>query len=157
LRRNLPAGHIAFAALASQKSLLEQARGRMDAALELANQAVSIAEASIKAGGQGADGITVLLLRRSLVELDLHRAQEALGDANRAVGILQAGKPGTYSSSMGRAELTLGRALLAAGKTDDGRRMLLSAADQLQNAVGPDHPDTQKARRLATPGIEAHR
>ena len=151
LRRNLPAGHIAFAALASQKSLLEQARGRMDAALELANQAVSIAEASIKAGGQGADGITVLLLRRSLVELDLQRAQEALGDANRAVGILQAGKPGTYSSSMGRAELTLGRALLAAGKKDEGRRMLLSAADQLQNAVGPDHPDTQKARRLAAP------
>lgn len=149
LRRNLPAGHIAFAALASQKSLLEQAGGRMDAALELANQAVSIAEASIKAGGQGADGITVLLLRRSLVELDLERAQEAVTDANRAVGILQAGKPGTYSSTMGRAELTLGRALLAAGRAEEGRQMLLSAVEQLRNAVGPDHADTQRALRLA--------
>jgi hypothetical protein len=91
------------------------------------------------------------------VELDLQRAQEALSDANRAVGILEAGKRGTYSSSMGRAQLTLGRAMLAAGKTDEGRRMLLSAADQLQNAVGPDHPDTQKARRLATSGMEDYK
>ena len=53
--------------------------------------------------------------------------------------------------------MTLGRAMFAAGKKDEGRQMLLSAVDQLQNALGPDHPDTQKARRLATPDIEGQR
>jgi serine/threonine-protein kinase len=151
LHRNLPAGHIAFAVLASQQSLLAQAHGQLQPALELANQAVAMVEASVKAGGQGADGIPALLLRRSVVHLDLHQPQEAVADASRAIATLEAGKPGTYSSSMGRAHLTLGCALLAAGKPEEARREFRLAADQLQSAVGPDHPDTQKARRLANP------
>src|SRR5262249_39498789 len=61
LRRVLPPGHIAFASLTSEQSLLQQARGDLPSALELANQAIAITEAAIKAGKQGADFLSIAL------------------------------------------------------------------------------------------------
>ncbi len=150
LRRNLPPGHYAFSSLASEQSLIALARGDLQAAWQLANQAVAIDEAAIKAGGQGAGVLPILLVRRSTVELELRRPDEAAADAARALSLLQASaQPGTFSSNLGRAYLALGRALQAQGKSEEARAAARSAAEQLQNTLGPAHPDTRSARQLA--------
>ncbi len=53
--RNLPPGHIAFVVLASERSLNAQAAGDLTKALELANQAVGLAQASAKTVGVSPD------------------------------------------------------------------------------------------------------
>jgi tetratricopeptide (TPR) repeat protein len=149
LRRNLPPGHIAFASLASERALVARARGDLKVATDLADQAVAITEASVKAGRQGVDLMPTLLVRRSDLKLQLHRPDEAAADAARALTMLQpAAQPGTFSSVLGRAHLTLGRALQAQGKREEARAAFFSAAEHLQNALGPDHPDTRRARQL---------
>jgi serine/threonine protein kinase len=150
LRHSLPAGHIAFASLASQQALNAQARGDMRTALELANQAVAIGEAAVKSGHAGAFYLQTFLVRRSEIELQLDRREDAAADAARVISQLQAdAQPGTFSSYLGRAYLALARALDVQGKEAEVRLAARSAADQLQNALGPDHPDTRGARRLA--------
>jgi tetratricopeptide (TPR) repeat protein len=152
LHHSLPSGHIAFAALASQRALNAQAHGDSGTALQLANQAVAIAEASVKAGRAGAFYLSSYLIRRSEIELQLNHRDEAAADAARALSQLQAdAPPGTFSSYLGRAYLALARALGAQDKRDDARIAALSALDQLQHAVGPDHSDTRAARQFASP------
>jgi serine/threonine protein kinase len=151
LRRSLPPAHIAFASLASQQALNAQARGDGGAALEFANQAVALAEPLVNAGRAGAYYLRVFLVRRSEIELQLGRRNEATADAIRAVNQLQAdAPPGTFSSYLGRAYLALARALDAQGKRDEARAAARSAAEQLQNALGPDHPETRAARRFSS-------
>jgi len=150
LRRNLPAGHYAFASLASDRSLNALAKGDVPAAMRLADQAVTIDEAAIKAGGEGAVLLRVLLIRRSTVEFAAHRPDDAAADAARALSLLQASaEPGIFSSTMGRAYLALASALDAQGKGDEARAAARSAAEQLQNALGPDNPETRSSRQLA--------
>ncbi len=154
LRRNLPAGHYAFASLASEHALVARARGDLQSALELSNQATAIAEAAIKAGRQGAGLLPTLLVRRSGLELELRHAGEAAADAGRALTLLQAAaQPGPLTGNVGRAYLALGRALAQQGKPDEARAALRSAVEHLQGALGPDHPDTRTARQLAEGGI----
>lgn len=153
LRRNLPPGHYAFASVASERSLISLADGDLPDALRLANEAVAIDEAAIKAGGQGAGVLPTFLLHRSTVELEARRPDDAAADGDRALSLLQAAaQPGTLSSNLGRAYLTLGRALQAQGKREEARVAFQSAAEHLQNALGPDHPDARTARQLA--GLE---
>ncbi len=150
LQGRLPAGHIAFAALASQQALNAQARGDGRSALQLANQAVAIAQASVNSGHAGAFYLRTFLIRRSEIELQLGHRDEAAADAAQALSQLQAdAEPGTFSSYLGRAYLALARALDAQGKRDEAGAAARSAAEQLQNALGPDHPDTRSARQLA--------
>ena len=150
LQGALPAGHYAFAMLASEKALVSDAKGDLRTALRLADQAVSIDEAAIKAGGEGSNLLPVFLVRRSMIELDGQRADQAETDAARAQNLLQVSTPaGTFSSNLGQADLTLGRALRAQGRRAEARTAFQSAAENLQNAVGPDHPDTRIARHLA--------
>ena len=148
--RSLPAGHIAFGVLASELSLNAQAADNLNKALELANHAVGIAETSASAGRGSADYQGNILVRRSGIELQLGRPDDALADASRALGMLQQGSvPGSFSSDLGRAYLALGRALQAQGKHDEAHAAFRSAAEHLQNALGPDHPDTHSAGQLA--------
>jgi len=150
LRRDLPPGHYAFAGVASERSLIFLARGDVGNAFQLANQAVATDEATIKAGGQGAGLLPLFLLRRSRVDLEARRPDEAAADAARALNLLRAAaQPGTFSSNLGRAYLTLGRALQAQGKRDEAHASFRSAAEHLQHALGPDHPDTRSAQQLA--------
>jgi tetratricopeptide (TPR) repeat protein len=152
LRKGLPAGHVAFASLTSERSLNAFERGDLPTALQLANQAMTIAEASIKAGGSPAP-LPVFLVRRSLVELKSLQIGQAVDDAARALNLLKAAaQPGTFSSTLGRTYLALGQALLAQDKGDDARSALRSAAEHLQSSLGPDHADTLRARQLA--GLE---
>src|ERR1700730_15132746 len=114
LRRTLPPGHYAFSSLASEQSLIALARGDPRTALRLADQALVIDEAAIKAGGQGAGVLPIVLIRRSAVELEVGRPDQAAADAARALSLLQAStEPRASSCNLGRAYLTLGRALQA--------------------------------------------
>ena len=152
LRQNLPPVHYAFATLASEKALIALQRGDLRTALKLADQAVSIDEAAIKGGGEGAYYLPSLLINRSAVELESQRTDQAIGDASRALGLLQGeNRPATSSSIRGHAFLALGRALEAAGRHEFARGAFHSALDNLQNTLGPDHPDTRAARQLAGP------
>jgi non-specific serine/threonine protein kinase/serine/threonine-protein kinase len=150
LGRSLPAGHIAFATFASDRALIAEARGDLQAALNLSGEAIAIAEAASKARRIGGDYLPTFLTRRSDVHLQLHRPQEAAEDATRAVSLLEAAaRPRTFSSTLGRAYLALGRALLAQGKRDEAHTAFRSAVEHLQSALGSDHPDTRSARQLA--------
>ena len=151
LHRTLPPGHYAFASLLSEESVMAQMRGDLPSALQLANQAVSLDEASIKSGGQGAPFLPSLLTRRSAVELQLHQTDLAASDASRALALLRiATPPGDFSTKVGRAYLALGRALQAQGKIDEARTAFRAAAEHLRATLGPDHSDTRNAWQLAS-------
>ncbi len=155
LHRLLPAWHVAFATLASERALNAQAAGNLSLALKLSEQAVTIVEELVKTGRQGADRLPLVLTRRSDVELQSRRLDEAVADAARAVRVLQKSiEPGTFSSTFGRAYLSLGRALQAKGKGDEARAAFRSAVEHLESALGPNHPDTQAAHRLGSPDRE---
>jgi tetratricopeptide (TPR) repeat protein len=150
LQKSLPAGHYAFATLASAKALNALVKGDIPTAMKLADRAVSIDEAAIKAGGEGAYYLPTLLLNRSAVELAASHPDQAAVDAARALGLTQAGtKPGTFSSIQGSAYLALGRALQAQGKAEEARAAFRSAAEHLRVTLGPAHPDARSARQLA--------
>jgi serine/threonine protein kinase/tetratricopeptide (TPR) repeat protein len=147
--RSLPAGHIAFASFASLRALIAQARGDLQAALNLSTEAVAISEAATKAGRIGGDYLPLFLTRRSAVQLQLDRPENAAADAARAVSLLQAAaRPGIFSSALGRAYLALGLAFQARGKRDEARTTFRSAVENLESALGLDHPDTRRARQL---------
>ncbi len=150
LRRTLPPGHIAFAALVSQRSLLAQARGDVRAGFDLSDRAVTMAEAAVTSRGQGTHELPVLLVRRSDIELGLGRAHAAEADAARAVRLIEGHiEPGTSSAALGRADLALGRALLACGRRREARDTLAAAVQQLRGALGADHSETLTARQLS--------
>lgn len=150
LRTSLPAGNISFASLMLEQALIRQGRGDLSTAMDQANQALAIAEASAKTSGQGADFVPTILVTRSDIERQVGRTDDAVADAGRALGLLQdAAQPGKLSSTLGRAYFTLGRALQAQGRRDEARAAFHSAAENLQDAVGLDHPDTRSARQLA--------
>ena len=155
LREIYPPGNLAFAASDTEYSLLALARGDSSAAERLANQALEITEASIKAGQGGDDYLARLLVPRSDIERQLGRADEAARDAARAVTILQkdAG-PGTFSSYLGHAYYMLGLALQAQGKAEEARAAYRSAAEHLTSTLGPGHPDTRSALQLAEFGTQ---
>jgi tetratricopeptide (TPR) repeat protein len=150
LRKQLPPGHYAFASLASDKSLLLQATGNLSMALQFATEAIDIDEASIQVGGQGAAYLPLLLIRRSGVELDLHAAADAEADASRALRLQQGAlEAGTESSQMGRAYLAHARALAQLGRSAEASAEFRLAAEHLNATLGPNHPDTVAAHRLA--------
>jgi tetratricopeptide (TPR) repeat protein len=150
LHRDLPEGHYAFATVASQRSLVALARGDASGALTLADQSLAILEASVKAGGRGAEIIPNELARRAEVEIELHQYERAATDATRALDLFrQILEPGVLSSNPGRAYLALGRALMGQGRSEEARAALRTSLEHLESALGPDHPDTRRARQLA--------
>jgi serine/threonine-protein kinase len=153
LRQALPAGHYAFGALALERSIIAQEQGDGARALELINQAIDIDETSAKQGKAGAQFLPALLVRRALIETDATHPLPAEHDARRALALLQAAaQPGDYSSSTGLAYLALARALNAAGRASEARAAADEAVEQLQKALGADHPDTRAAQELRRTG-----
>jgi eukaryotic-like serine/threonine-protein kinase len=150
LHRSLPAGHIAFAVLASELSLNAEQAGDLQKALKLADEALSISEAASNKGQGSADYQARFLQRRAAIELKLSRTDDAFADASRALPFLQqASVPGTFSAEIGRVYLVRGRALLAQGKIEQARADFFSAAEHLEDTLGPEHPDSRTARQLA--------
>ena len=153
LRKSLPAGHIAFASLASNRALIAQGRGDFQTALKHSNEAVVISEAAMKAGRLGGDYLPTFLVRRSGVALQIGHADQAEADSARALSLLHtSAQVGAFSSTRGRAYLTLGQALQAEGKGSDANAAFRSAVEQLQRTLGTDHPDAIRARQLAASG-----
>jgi len=149
LRKDLPAGHFAFATLAADRARISLEKRDIPAATRLANEAVAIDEAAIKDGKEGSYVLPKLLICRSEVSLAAGRQDQASADASRAIGLLQLGiDHGTFSSILGSAFLALGNALQAEGKVDEARVAFRSAAQHLQPTLGIDHPDTRAAQRL---------
>jgi len=146
LERMLPAGHYAFASLEGYRSILAQARGDLGAARIAADRAVAIAEKS----GQGPWLLSSLLAQRAELELEAEQWEDARRDAQRAVeqGQTLAGNTGP-SRPVGLALLARGRALLKLGDAESARESLEAAAEQLRACLGPDHPSTRMAERLA--------
>jgi eukaryotic-like serine/threonine-protein kinase len=154
LQKTLPPDSYWLGALASAKALLASTRGDFETALSLADRAVEIVEASSKAGKAGTDFLPIVLFRRSTVELEAGRSAAAGDDARRALTLLQAaGSPGASSCVVGRAYLNLGRALQLQSKKDKANDAFHSAAEHLQNTLGPDNPDTRKALLLAAVAV----
>ncbi len=157
VRRDYPVGDYLFAVIASNRSLLAQAQGNLPEALRLANQAVDLVEDGIKAGRPGSHVLPGMLTNRSAMELEARDSDKARADAERALSLSQAeNDPGTFSMHIGRAYLALGRALQAQGKKDEAREAFRSAAEHLQNTLGPDHADTLAARQLAALEPQGH-
>jgi serine/threonine-protein kinase len=149
LRTQLPPGHIAFGSLSSERGLLAQARGEPRAALDLTNRAIEIVKSSVQSGGQGADVMPLLMLRRSGIELDLDQYDAAAADAKAAVDRLRTSTPaGSSSATLGRAYLALGRALAAKDGRDAARVALQAAVEHLEATTGRDHPHVIAARAL---------
>jgi len=150
LKRKLPPSHYAFAALDSEKALLAEARRDLPGALQLANQAVAIDEASGQGRGPTAAYLPVLLVRRSVVELELKQVQQAAADADRALALFRkAIDDGELSSHVGHAYLAQGRVLQMEGKLKEAREAFNLAAKNLDETLGPSHPDARKARESA--------
>ncbi len=143
LQRTLPAGHVAFASLRMEQAMLAQTRGNLPAAVAAADQAVAIAESS----KQSSEYLPRLLLRRSGLELEMGRLENASSDAARALRMAQQlAEPGEFSSVSGRAYLAMGRALRAQGKAAEARAAFASAVEHLEPTLGPDHPETLEVR-----------
>jgi len=153
LRRDLPPGHYAFAAVVLERGLLAQARGDLPTALALTNQAIASLDASAKASRQEGNHLPTAFENRSEIELQLGHPGRAETDALQALRLLQAAaQPGTFSSFTGHTYLSLGRALQAEGKRDEAQAAFRSAAQHLQQTLGSDHADTLAARQLADLG-----
>jgi tetratricopeptide (TPR) repeat protein len=144
-RRELPANHITFTSLLSEQALLAQARGEIERAIALSDRAVALAEADPQARAW----LERCLERRSALALHTRRLEAAASDAARAVGLaLERIDPSSRSSHVGRAYVTLGRALTARGQRDEARAALASAVEHLESTLGKDHPEARNARQL---------
>jgi serine/threonine protein kinase len=153
LRHNFPPQSEWIAALESAQGLLALGKGNSQQALQFADQGVAAIEGAIKARGEGADYLPLVLLRRAAIEQKSALPDRAAADASRTLELLQAhNQPASYSCYVGDAYLALGRALQAEGKHDEALQAFRSAAKHLAKTLGPDHPDTRAARQLA--GLE---
>lgn len=156
LQQFLPAGHVGFGALASNRALLAQLKGELDSALAFSNEAVTIAEALNKGGKAGADYLPVFLTRRATVELALNQFEQAETDARRALSLAkEKSQAPAFSSKVGRAQLALAQALAGLGKREQARDAARTAQGELDKALGPAHPESRQARQLA--GMTASR
>jgi serine/threonine protein kinase/tetratricopeptide (TPR) repeat protein len=153
LQNALPPGHLAFAALASDRSQIFELAGDTARALDLANLAIRICKEASPQGKACAQFMPSFLRHRATIETALGEFAPAESDAREALQLLlQRIRPGEFSQSTGRAYLTLARCLRAQGKDADGRAMAQLAADQLEKSIGVGHPDARAARELAKGG-----
>jgi len=153
--RMLPKGHVGFAALAMEQAFLARTRGDSKAALEAAGRAVAIGEAC----SQAADAAPRFLVRRSILELELGRPEDARADAERALQLeLKVAPPGQPSCRVGRAYAALARAVAARGEAAPARAAFAAALPHLEPTLGADHPETTEARtgsEATSPGNSA--
>lgn len=146
----LPAGYYYFSILDSDRSLLSQAEGKLSAALASADLAVSSDEACIRSKRGGAPWLPLFLSRRAALEVAVGQPDKAIGDAQRAINLLQTSLGADAPSAhIGRSYFQMGRALEAQGKKVEARAAFRSAADQLEKTLGPDHAETRAARQAA--------
>ncbi|HET6564364.1 MAG TPA: tetratricopeptide repeat protein, partial [Xanthomonadales bacterium] len=147
LRQVLPEGHYGFAAVLSQRSMVAEQRGDLAGALQLAEEAIAIAQAATASGQSGASNLVIYLTRRSELRRQLGQFEPAVEDASRALQLLMEGIPeNTWSIGLGRAYLALAQALGAHGDREGERENLELALANFQDAAGPQHPETLQVK-----------
>jgi serine/threonine protein kinase/tetratricopeptide (TPR) repeat protein len=147
-KKLFPPGHIGFAAIASQHSLLDLARGDPQAALASADDAVGICEAT----PEGRDRLMIYLTRRARVRMQLQQFEEARSDSAQALALAQkTAGPDMMTSWIGRAYLGLARALKAQGKLDEASAAYAAAVKHLESSLGKEHAETVEAVKGANP------
>jgi serine/threonine-protein kinase len=150
LRKDLPPGHYAFAAITTERALIALQKHDLPTALRLMDQSIATIEAAVKAGGEGAFSLPGLYTYRSEIDLAMGHADQAAADVERALAALRSNQsPGDFSSKLGRAYLAQARALASGGRAAEARAAAAQALTQLEASVGPNHPDTAAARLLA--------
>ncbi len=149
LRLVLPEGHYAFGALISQRAQVAHLRGDLPGALRLTDEALAIYEAAVAAGHSGPSSLAQALVQRAELRLELRQPDLAVDDASRALALLKKTSPdGSHTIGLGRAYLIQARALRARGDREAALAALTSALEHLQDAAGPDHPETLEAQAL---------
>ena len=150
MRKDLPSGNYGLSTIPTERGLIALEKNDLPTALRLMDQAIEIRQAAVKASGGGSFSLSGLYIDRSRIDLAMGRSAQAEADANLALAALHADQPASgVSSSVGLAWLAKARALASEGKSAQARTAASQALAQLQGSVGPDHPDTQSARRLA--------
>jgi eukaryotic-like serine/threonine-protein kinase len=135
-----------FAALALQQGFLAQSRGDFRTALEHMDRAIGIAQKR-----QQPDYVRKLRLDRAELKLQMHRFADAQAEAEGSLEMAkELGELGIPSSNLGNAYLILGRALQGQGERDRARAAFISAVACLRPSLGPRHPKTRMAERLAS-------
>lgn len=149
LQEILPPSHYAFGALISQRARIRQLRGDPAGALPLVDAGLAIIEASVAAGGGGAFALPLVLMQRSELRLALDQPDPAVDDAMQALHLMRESSPvDMHTIGLGRAYLTLARALRERGDPEGEQAALVSALAHFQDAAGPDHPETVETRSL---------
>jgi serine/threonine-protein kinase len=138
------------AELTSDRALLAQAEGKVSAALQLADEAVTVDEAAVRSGNEGQAVLPILLNRRAAIEVEAGQPNKAKIDADRSLSLLQASLGSdAFSVHIGAAQMALGRALLAQGESQEAQVAFRSAMEHFEQTLGPDHRDTRTARQLS--------
>jgi eukaryotic-like serine/threonine-protein kinase len=144
-RFSAPEDSITLAIVASERSWLALARGEHQAALALADRAVTLGEAVRPRASRAR-----MLIQRSQIALRLNRVEQARTDALRALELeLQSAGAGNLTFGVGRAQFVLGQALRALGLFTEARAAFTAAVEHLTPTIGADHPETHLARQLA--------
>lgn len=147
LRRDLPPGHYAFATIRLDRALIASERGDQKSALELINQAITMAQNAIRSGGQGAFMFPAIYVMRAKIELRAGDATAAQGDAEEAIKEASASlQPGDTSAGLGNAYYFLAKALDARGKRGEALAAMRKSAEVFEKSVGADCLYTQSAR-----------
>jgi eukaryotic-like serine/threonine-protein kinase len=150
LRRFFPQRQVSFAFVSWERALVARERGDLAGAQQLIDDTVAKMTQATQRGQGSRIYVPQVLIARGEIELAAHRLQPADTDLHRALDLLLAdAQPGDYSVDVGRAELALAQVLSSEGKAPAAQHEAQLALEQLTQAVGPDHPQTQAAALLA--------
>jgi serine/threonine protein kinase len=142
----VPPGHNAFAVLEELRGRIAAARGERDQARTRFDRALALLDPM-------RPDLRPFRWRifnvRAVLALREGRIREAVADAERAVALAREIVPGTTPGyTLGRAQLLLGQALHADGRTDEAGAALTQAVHHLEGSVGAAHPGYRAARDL---------
>jgi hypothetical protein len=148
-----PPGHLAFASLAAQKSLLAQGRKDFPAALKAVDEGIAILESHRQNGRPFA----TLAAAAGHLYVEMQRDTEARADAARALQLTKdVIDPNTPSAELGVGYLILAWGLLAQGEFAQASTAFASALEHLRHALSPEHPQTRTAAKLAAKVLVSH-
>ncbi len=140
-----PPTHAAFTAVATDRVRAALERGDLVLAARLADDGVRFMESDPRL----ATSLPLALRHRATVHLRAGRYAPALVDIERLLPLVRRSVPeGVLSTGLGNAYLAQGEALAGLGRRDEARTALDDALEHLEDAGGPTHPGTVRARAL---------
>ncbi len=144
-RALFPPTHTAFTAVATDRVRAALERGDLERATMLADRAMDF----MRSDPRLAPSLPLALRLRAAVHLRTGRYAAALADLEQVLALARATVPDdVLSADLGAAYLALGEALAGLGRRDEARTALDDALRHLEDAGGPTHPGTVKARAL---------